>query len=569
MVTKNCKFEDFKKYSIVLESVVGIILILSVWKVSGLRFENNDDFIIQGLLSGYFTGDRRVYAIFQYNHYLINIILASLYKVIPRMPWYGLLLVAVHYLCFLFPINAICSRTKCFIEYICIAVFFSTVYMGEWYLHARIQYTSTAELCAIMGYVCYAFCKNKAQQYMYFCILEILAFCLRPNAMLLMIPMGLCIMLLLVDDHKLYLKKKSLKELTFGISFLILLVCIGKVSMVLPTIDREFRLANECNESRMQMFDYTGVPKYEEIYDLLDENVTEEKLEAFKNYLILEWDCSDGNLQRLEEYTKSKVVHPKVLEVLKMSFDILFKNKFCKISAVILPMLVATLLGIVISKKYWMFVQVFVFHIAATVSLGWLVYNGRIPGRVIYPIVFAEIVYLMCVIVKTLTITEEEHELRTAKNVVKVVTVVIALFFSGISVKEQYRFIKDNTLAEKLLSEQFDTVINYCNKNQDGIYIVSHEFYLYTSVSVFKKYDTGNYILSGGWYSLLPESLEYVKEYLGQDKKCYFIISEDTQQFVIDAKLNYLEQYFGEKSEEADEFITSTGVLCKVYCVRK
>ncbi len=570
MFMKSDRFEKFKKFSVVPEAVIGIIAILVIWKISRIRFETNDDFIIQGLTSGLFTGGKGVHWIFRYNHYLLNVILAFLYKLFPVIPWYGILLALVHFLCYLFSVNSLCSKAKNIAEYLCINAAFSAIFWWwGWYLHARIQYTSTAEIAAILGCVCFAFCENKKLKVVYIVLLEVLAFALRPNAMLLMIPMGLVMILFSVDSQTKLFSREGLKKPAPGVICLFVVAAIGELSMVLPKIDGELRAADSSNEARVQMFDYSGAPTYEEISDLLDENITKEKYDAFDQYLVLDWDCSDGSLQRVAEYSKEKTVNPGVAEVIRSSFDILFRNEFCKISSVLLPLLLIAVLAVILSKRFWMFAQVVVFHLVIGACLGYLVFNGRIPERVIYPIIFSEAVFLMCVVVKVLSENEEKRVLRIMKMITIIAMAVIVLFLSVRTAKEQYRYLKEKMQSETLLNEQFRQVEKYCNEDPQSLYIVSHEFYMYTHLSAFDNIQSGNYIFSGGWYSLLPETLEYVDDYLSRDKDCFFIITEDTQDFVRKEKLDYLAQYFGSEPEETGRFSTATGGNCIVYCVRK
>ena len=372
-----------------------------------------------------------------------------------------------------------------------------------------------------------------------------------------------------MDSQTKLFSREGLKKLAPGVICLFVVAAIGELSMVLPKIDGELRAADSSNEARVQMFDYSGAPTYEEISDLLDENITKEKYDAFDQYLVLDWDCSDVKLQRVAEYSKEKTVNPGVAEVIRSSFDILFRNGFCKISSVLLPLLLIAVLAVILSKRFRMFAQVVVFHLVIGASLGYLVFNGRIPERVIYPIIFSEAVFLMCVAVKALSENEEKRVLRIMKMITIIAMAVIVLFLSGRTAKEQYRYLKERMQSEILLNEQFRQVEKYCNEDPQSLYIVSHELYMYTHLSAFDNIQSGNYIFSGGWYSLLPESLEYVDEYLSRDKDCFFIISEDTQDFVRKAKLDYLAQYFGSEPEETGRFSTATGGNCIVYCVRK
>ena len=569
MFMKSDRFETFKKYSIIPETLVGIIVFFIIWKMNRLRFETNDDFLIQGLISGQFTGGKGVIWIFQYNHYLLNMVICVLNRIIPGISWYGIILVAMNYLSFLFSVNSLCSKAKSFIDYLFTSAAFSALFWGMiWYLHSRIQYTATAEIAAILGYVCFAFCEKRTRGCIYFCCLEAFAFFIRPNAMLLMIPMGLVIMLFSLDSIEKLFSREGLRVFAPGVMCLIGLVIIGEISLTLPMINSEYREANECNEARMQMFDYTGVPQYDEISDLLN-NITKEKYDAFNLYMILDWDCSDESLQKVAEYSKGQTAHPGFVEVIESSFDVLFKNPFGKISIVLPALLSFALLSVILSGKYKMLVQVVLFHVATGISLGYIVYNGRTPGRVTHPIVFSYAVFLVCVCIKALSLMEEKHAIGILKRITMVVAVAAVVFFSGISARNQYGYIKEKMQSEKLLNEQYRQIEGFCNNNPQNLYIISHELYTYTSFSTFERFKKGNFIFSGGWYSLLPESLEYVSEYLDQKKKCYFVISEETQDFVREGKLQYLGQYFDMEPEIADEFITATGGKCLVYCVRK
>ena len=77
---------------------------------------NNDDIVMRNIVNGFYTGKPDAHCVFMM--YSMGLLLKMLYTLVPRMPWYGAIMIFLVFLCFFLivrRVGAMFSRTvACF-----------------------------------------------------------------------------------------------------------------------------------------------------------------------------------------------------------------------------------------------------------------------------------------------------------------------------------------------------------------------------------------------------------------------------------------------------------------------
>ena len=140
-----------QKFSLIPEILLCGLFFYLVYIKCGLWFETNDDLIINDLLRGAITGQPEYHTI--YNSVILTAPLSLLYRIAPTIPWWGGFLILCNGLSILIPLDAVVKRGKSLFSIILGSVTISLTILPSLYLRGRIQYTSTAMILAIAGFV--------------------------------------------------------------------------------------------------------------------------------------------------------------------------------------------------------------------------------------------------------------------------------------------------------------------------------------------------------------------------------------------------------------------------------
>jgi len=88
-----------KKQNLIVEifTILSMVIIICGISLFGGYYINNDDYVMRNIVSGVYTGSPDAHAIFLM--YPLSFLLKTLYVITNQVPWYGLLMVGMHYLC--------------------------------------------------------------------------------------------------------------------------------------------------------------------------------------------------------------------------------------------------------------------------------------------------------------------------------------------------------------------------------------------------------------------------------------------------------------------------------------
>lgn len=570
---KNNIFDRVKRYRIAFEIAAGILFLLIIYTKSNVYFETNDDTIISYLLSGSIISKPQI-RIFDYVHVFETIPLVLLYKVIPFVPWYGLYILICHLLFIVLPINAISSRTNNMKEMIVSYISYGLILLPQWIIHSRIQYSSTAELLALAGFICFLFYKNRKCALISFIILEIMGYLMRYNAMLLMLPIGMSLFVLHILNSPNDNRKKAIKETAQALLLLVIVVVSLFLVSVVAYGSQKYREARTLNNLRMEIMDYNFVPEYADVKEILDRyNISENKYYALLNYNSYEWTESEKALEEIAEYVNNHNYErdKRLFNSFKQVWNKTLNYEFGKLSGVIIGAWILVFTMIVVYSKPSYLVVVGTYVVSKIISWGYLFYRGRVVGRVLLPLFVAENLVALSIMLSCILINKKKNDKsKKLYKVIRISSIIALLFFMLImafrSARNQHRYLYSLSSGYEYMKEYKVFIDSYCDNHSENAYILSSEIYNYWPASIK---DTAkqkhNYTFSGGWYSLLPESREYTNDYCNSSENLYYICLLPEEYSVSEYNLKFLEEKNGQSPQLEDELELPTGARAGVY----
>lgn len=190
------KKELFDKLSkIIFAWVMALAAMITVWNRMGIFFGTNDDRVITEMLAGTIVQvpDPHVKLV----NWLLTAPLCFLYGISAQVPWYGLCLIAFQTLSWAVIFHGVlfCCRNR--LEMAAGIGLCGGCFLINLYSVGLIQFTSTAALTAIAGYVCLSLRQDSKGMVLFGCM-ELLAYFLRSDAMLMIQPLGAMVFLGLI-----------------------------------------------------------------------------------------------------------------------------------------------------------------------------------------------------------------------------------------------------------------------------------------------------------------------------------------------------------------------------------
>jgi len=568
-------FDKTNRIRLLMEFVLTVLFFGTVYALTGFVYETQDDFYIESILSGRLTG-KNEWWILEYNHPLLMIPLSWLYALTRAVNWYGILLILLRGMTCYFLLHGLAKKTRDWIRYGTVVIIYFGFLLGFYYASTRIQYTSTAGILSISGYACYILYRDRRWRGILFLAIELFAYALRPNAMMIMVPMGMVILLFLLLDKQSGDAKNSvdvLKQVSIPICIVVGIIGFGTITFALlrtnPLIEAS---ANE-TKARMEIFDYAYHPEYEEVKDILEQKGwTEKKYQAFLQYMILDYDAQDGVLQKIA-MRKPADDHSEdnMISIIKKVYKATWSYEIGGISLTVILLWAVAMLTVLCTAR-WTYLAVAVdFQIAKMIAWGYTIWIHRSPVRVTLPLMYAEALAGMLIFVSALADVEFRKSILTKVMVLS--STAFVLFYSYCTMREAYHQIKalrNQKDAENYVSQSLEQCQDYCKEHSENAFILSNEICTFYRKDVLSnKITFDNYVLSGDWFSILPGYTDYVQGYLVSKKNCYFLINESIPEFVRNAKLNYLEEYFGYTPVLRDSIDLASGEKCNVYQVKE
>ena len=591
-----------KKYRIPIAFSIAAIWIFFIYHTTGIFFETNDDRIITEILSGAMTGVPEAHT--YYVGYFLGLFISSLYRLTTAVPWYGGMLVLFQFTCCFLIADAFLSRCSHKKDCLFALIFIMLIYAASFYVIAAIQFTSTAAMLAITGYLYFLLYPGKKSRCSIFFLMEFLSFQLRSDAMLMIQPMGFAVLAgLCFIKHKPYLFPCVLPEarsaaapefpsrfftgcgkwfrkcrplLEAGIILLVILI-IGKGSHYIFYSSSGWKEYGKINDAVTEITDYAAIPDYTEVQNILAKyNVTQKQYNAFLQYAMIEENLSGDCLLEVAGVAHEQNLPPALSQVVRQFLLSYVSREHRNLNLMLIAVWAAVILLILSRKAFGLFIPLTGLFFSRSVLWLFLLYEGRFPPRVMIPLYLGEMFFLFCLFFQTaLNIQAAEHLLQQdapcknrtfLKIYFPLLLVIMLLPFGAKTFKNQYLHLSARNARESIYFAGMQDMISYCNNHPDKRYFIDASTLIYYCGSAFetKIYGPRNGVITGCWYSGAPVLYQYEKDYFADCNTISLITSSDMEMqsaMVID----YLEELLETTAYLEDTFTVSNGGEYLVY----
>lgn len=506
-----------------------------IWiKKMGIYFETNDDRIIAEILSGAHSVAPDPHTV--HENYLLMLPLSLLYRITDGISWYGWCLILCHGGAWFVIESSFLSRCKKAKDYLLAVIGLGGLFLGSLSLIGRIQFTSTAVILAVAGYLSLNLEENRKKAYISFFLLELLAFFVRYKAMLMVQPLGGIVWLGLTVlqirktgqiREQILTKAKEAGKIILIWGMIFLLGGIGNLIGYHSTDWKDFK---QFSEARAQLFDYYGTPDYAEVKEILDRyDVTENVYDGFCNYNILQWEVSTECVEELVAFQEEKMGKETTLaEAFYSSFEEMNSGSFQKINKTCVALWILLAIWMILTGQFSMLLPMCGILSVRTVLWTYLLYQGRLPARVSYPLFTGEALLLLSVF--WYFYTRENGNRKTWKTVTGMVLCLLVLLVGADAGRVQYRYVKSENEGQELYMEGMKEVLDYCNGNSGKKFLLDGFSFNYYKGSALETeiYGARNAVTFGNWFSNSPSAIEKWQQYDTEaDAAVYLIVYED------------------------------------------
>ena len=543
-------------------------LLYFVWHKTGIYFETNDDRYIASILSGVITGTPDAHVI--YVNYLLALPLSLLYRFTTEVPWYGGMLVLFQCLACGVILDSAYTRCRRWFHLIPVTAVAMGVFIGYYYYAGLLQYTSTAALLAITGYVCLLLRKDKRTGLVWFVFFELLGYLLRSQAMLMLQPLGMAAVLAALAEERGILWKEKVREFLYVAAGVFLILCLGTTGNLIGYHGEAWDRYEQFNDTMTLLFDYYGKPDYEEVSDILEEhNVSREKYEAYCSYMILDWKVAKDCEERLGAYAAEKRRKPfETGKLIGQIYDNSLNFQW-KISRLTLIAWGIFFLWMLINKRFRMLLGGVLFLGGARMAVwGYLIWRGRTPMRVTLPLLACEVMLLLSLIWLEWSgfDSKAHHRPKFWKTAVLLAGCGVFCMAGISSGRLESRYLRELNEGQRIFMKGLSEIQEYCESHPQNRYLIDANSLNSYKGSAFESsvYHPVNAVISGGWFSASPAIQGRLEDYLGEASGFYFLIyadggQEDTPQFA------YLVREMGGEPKFVEQWTASHGGSYSVY----
>ena len=334
--------------------------------------------------------------------------------------------------------------------------------------------------------------------------LAVLALLLRSEMLLLMLPF-LCVAGLYVWACEKKILTVEHFKIYFGIIVCLLAVVAGMLVLDgLAYSGKEWKEFRGFFDARTTLYDYTGVPVYEQNKAFYEENgISELKYELLKNYNYgLDESVDAAMMESVAEYAEE--MQDSFFTRLKTG---LVRYKYRIINRDGAPYCFWAVAGYVMlalamhKKNKWriVFTGGMMLFVRSVIWV-YILMTNRIPDRITHPLYFAECLLLVAIFITELKATREKKR-RYGLSLGVVVLLLVGLIGLGRGIKtteEQIQQIEERNVANVALLE-------YSSQHPDDFFFMDVYSSIYFTEKIFtKQYPGKNRELLGGWICNSP-----------------------------------------------------------------
>ena len=508
-------------------SLVNILLALCIslitWGIVAVGFDFfydlNDDVLIKDILSGAYTGTPSGYN--NQMMYPISVLIAGLYRLIPSVPWYGIILMGA----LAASVTIIAYRLLCYTINIWIKlamsvfaiVFILGVYLDE---ITNMTYTVVSAMLATAACVWVLTDNNlRLRDNIVPIVLCIISFNIRSEMFLLMCPyMAAVALIKFIFD----LSKKTLRNLS-EIAVVILAGIV--ITFLIDTIaysGSEWREYRRLFDARTEVYDFTGIPEYdtnEDFYEsegitreqwqllvdynyTLDDNISAYTLETIASY-VRSGEAKDANGN---PYTRANVgIKTAMGQYIRSIVDFTADPMYMPLRLIVTLLFIALIILSVLSRRGDTLVGLAVVFLCRSVPWIYFYYSGRPVERLSHPMFFIEAAILLTMLCQT-------KIGRLDKGLVYL-TLILILVLCVVNLKTEWGDTAQQMREREEVNASYGKLCEH-TMTTEGYYLID----VYSTVDFTEKVfapqaDKSNQMLAGGWMAGSPLDAKKERDY--------------------------------------------------------
>ena len=508
-------------------SLVNILLALCIalitWGIVAIGFgffyDLNDDVLIKDILSGAYTGTPSGYN--NQMMYPISVLIAGLYRLIPTVPWYGIMLMGG----LATSVSIIVYRLLCYTLNVWInlamsiftVVFILGVYLDE---ITNMTYTVVSAMLATAACVWVLTDNNlRLRDNIVPIVLCIISFNIRSEMFLLMCPyMAAAVLIKFIFD----LSKKTLRNLSEIAAVILAGVVFTFLIDTIAYSGSEWSEYRRLFDARTEVYDFTGIPEYdtnEDFYEsegitreqwqllvdynyALDENITADTLEKIASY-VRSGEAKDANGN---PYTRANVgIKTAIGQYIRSIVDFTADPMYMPLRLIVTLLFIAPVILSILSQRGDMLVGLAIVLLCRSVPWIYFYYSGRPVERLSHPMFFIEAAILLSMLCQTKIGRLDKGLVYLTLILILVLCVVNLKTEWGDTARQMREREEVNASYEKLCEHTMTT---------EGYYLID----VYSTVDYTEKVfapqaDKSNQMLAGGWMAGSPLDAKKEKDY--------------------------------------------------------
>ncbi|MBO5208780.1 MAG: hypothetical protein J6B68_05480 [Lachnospiraceae bacterium] len=505
----------------------------------------NDDWGMYSTLSGAYLGYPDAHVLFFL--YPLSWFLSRLYMINSSIPWFSLFQHSIHIICIYFIYHRTLQIWKKHTDsssviFPALTTLFTLFFLVDFNVICEAQYTTTAGFAAATALFCFTTAKSDDTLVTFLkgniptFLLAWLAFSMRQNILYLMLPMAGMLWLAkwLLSNHRFY-KEYIIRFFLFaGILLLGMGILFGVHNIAYSA--PEWSDFVKINHYRERVGDFYTWPEYEECSSKLAElGIDEEKYNYMRNgapyigYDMTLEDWENMNQIAKECYEERISVKSRLKNVLVGSISVFFyQDGMQPLNLLVAVLLVLTPLLILYRRNFIALAVYFFYLFGRMVSWGYVLFEGRFPKRIIQPLMFADFLILLAILLA--------FNLLKWKSL-KPYTVILPCI-ALLSVVSVYSTKTDIDTAYHANQTNWEGLKEYCRSNPDNFYIWtynSNTLDTYCEYPFDMKQDTYNNFFYTNWgvvcnpnskIKLAKHGIENFGQDLVESDNVYFIFEE-------------------------------------------
>lgn len=571
--------KNVKVRNLLLSFMVTVVLFLLYRMFTDFIYLTNDDMYLQAIVSGEISGKPDAHMI--YSNYILGLFLSGLYRLSVQIPWYGMYLVGVCFLCFWTVLYRCMGSCRKISGYAAVIVIFSILSFCAFFRHvAMIQYTVVAALAgstAVFLVLTMDMRQEKRgiiRDTAFVAALAGLSLLIREKVFFMLVPFAACGWLGKWMTEKEKTKEVNRRYVYFlvEILFLAAVLCgVDRLAYRMGSGGEQWREYREYNRAREQIYDYNGFPDYdanEEFYKELGIS-REAYAGASQYYLLLPQKAYHADTMKQiaalsGQQKKSREPFAERLARVAREFircNLIYSDR--PMNLVVYGCWFVMLLFLILTKEKRLLVYLSLLFLARMGTWGLILYQGRYPDRITQSLYAVELLMLAAIFLNFTDIWRQWNQKRSFRTAVwaGVLLVCLPSLYVGV---QKAKAVQGENAGKLYFGISYQQLKAYCAENPENLYLIDMNSASFFSCSVFKaaageQEVCRNLLPLGSWPVKSPLTSERLEGYQVSEGEKDFV-NRDTVFFVFkdssETPFAYLTDFYeAESTEDGETFI--------------